>query len=156
MEGDHTMSRELLQQIEARFRSGNSVPVERAHITADEWAVICANLQAAKPEQAQTAVGLPEAEINTANHAGIRIIGYTADQMESYATAKTAEAVKELVEVLVDEGLRRKLTSLPLKAEFAKKRGISLDDVNDWMVDVYKRLDVLIAKYAPKKERDNG
>jgi hypothetical protein len=138
MEGDHTMSRELLQQIEARFRSGNSVPVERAHITADEWAVICANLQAAKPEQAQTAVGLPEAEINTANHAGIRIIGYTADQ------------------ILVDEGLRRKLTSLPLKAEFAKKRGISLDDVNDWMVDVYKRLDVLIAKYAPKKERDNG
>lgn len=32
------MSRELLKQIEARFRSGNSVPVERAHITADEWA----------------------------------------------------------------------------------------------------------------------
>jgi hypothetical protein len=26
-----------IERIEARFRSGNSVPVERAYVTADEW-----------------------------------------------------------------------------------------------------------------------
>lgn len=29
-----------IERIEARFRSGNSVPVERAHIAANEWAAL--------------------------------------------------------------------------------------------------------------------
>jgi hypothetical protein len=35
-----------IERIEARFRSGNSVPVERAYITADEWAVLKAPAEA--------------------------------------------------------------------------------------------------------------
>ena len=31
---------DLIERIEARFVSGNSVPVERAHITASEWKII--------------------------------------------------------------------------------------------------------------------
>ena len=50
---------ELIERIDLRFRSGNSIPVERAHITADEWsalkrmadaaAVGLAMLEAARP-----------------------------------------------------------------------------------------------------------
>jgi hypothetical protein len=29
-----------LEEINERFKSGNSVPVERAHLKADEWALI--------------------------------------------------------------------------------------------------------------------
>ena len=38
----------MRDRIDARFRSGNSVPVERAHITADEWTVLRAALEAAE------------------------------------------------------------------------------------------------------------
>jgi hypothetical protein len=41
-----TNSDQLIEQINARFQSGNSVSVERAHITADEWSGIRAALSA--------------------------------------------------------------------------------------------------------------
>lgn len=43
---------ELIADLRVRFRSGNSVPVERAHITADEFRRICegfANWSTIKP-----------------------------------------------------------------------------------------------------------
>lgn len=37
----------LLETISNRFRSGNDVPVDRAHITADEWVKLLDVLEAA-------------------------------------------------------------------------------------------------------------
>lgn len=34
------MNTDLIEQIDLRFQSGNSVPVQRAFITADEWEAI--------------------------------------------------------------------------------------------------------------------
>lgn len=36
----------LIKTIDARFQSGNSVPVERVHITAEEWVELKASMQA--------------------------------------------------------------------------------------------------------------
>lgn len=59
------------------------------------------NLQAANPEQAQTAVGLPKLQPHDHpephTHKWSRV---ELEAIESYATAKTAEAVRELVESL--------------------------------------------------------
>lgn len=41
-------------------------------------------------------VALPEYGIDTASHAGFRVKGYTAAQLESYAAARVAEATAEL------------------------------------------------------------
>lgn len=42
----------LIEQIDLRFRSGNSIPIERAHVTAEEWTEIRAFIFLA--EEAQT------------------------------------------------------------------------------------------------------
>jgi hypothetical protein len=49
--------------------------------------------------------------------------------------------VAELEAILRDEATRIRLTSLPLKLEFAKARGFnSLEAVHEWMSDVSKRM----------------
>lgn len=156
---------------------------------------VCANLQAAKPEQAQTAAGLPELDFDAlarirdeaigellkklfnaaVKYAGTSGAGYspasadayhaaeeiktqitstvtayspTQAEIESYATTKTAEAVRELVEVL-------------------KQCRIALepyDDIKprDWKTDrerlryAHQSVCDALDKYAPKKEQDNG
>lgn len=47
--------RALIEVIRQRFTSGNSIPIERAHITAKEWSVLEAALSSAPPS-ATTAV----------------------------------------------------------------------------------------------------
>lgn len=46
----------LIEKIDARFRSGNSVPVERANITASEWAAL-KELVESELDRARTCVG---------------------------------------------------------------------------------------------------
>lgn len=47
--------RALIEVIRQRFTSGNSVPIERAHITAKEWSVLEAALAAQQQEVQQSA-----------------------------------------------------------------------------------------------------
>lgn len=47
-------------------------------------------------------VKMPEPGIDTANHAHIRVIGYTADQMREYADAKCAELRRRVAELEAD------------------------------------------------------
>lgn len=47
--------RALIEVIRQRFTSGNSIPIERAHITAKEWSVLEAAISSAPPS-ATTAV----------------------------------------------------------------------------------------------------
>lgn len=44
---------ELRAAIALRFRSGNSVPIERAHVTADEWAALLAERDALAADAAR-------------------------------------------------------------------------------------------------------
>lgn len=145
------MSRELLP---CPHCGGEAVESHGRKANGDDWPYIecleCAScsepdvwnrrahLQAAKPEQAQTAVVLPEPAfrqvgVEQGTNRRVQIANYTADQMESYATAKTAEAValyQEQVRELVD-GLRvARIHAGPSVAIAA-----------------------LLTKYAPKKEQ---
>lgn len=36
----------LIEKIDQRFRSGNLIPIERAHVTADEWQMLRSALMA--------------------------------------------------------------------------------------------------------------
>lgn len=49
------MVSDLISTISARFKSGNSVPVERSHITVDEWAQIRQAIADHEAEQDQQA-----------------------------------------------------------------------------------------------------
>lgn len=137
------MSREIHDVINEALRLTGDIDL---HANLAEFA----NLQAAKPEQAQTAVGVPEPtwwrlygnvyEVQQHNITTDEPIPdqeplFIADQMESYATAKTAEAVRELVDMLQE----------CLDCEFAVSEKTVIADAR-----------TLIAKYAPKKEQDNG
>lgn len=44
-------TRKLIAEISLRFKSGNSVPVERAHIRADEWAALTAAMSSVQGVQ---------------------------------------------------------------------------------------------------------
>jgi hypothetical protein len=47
-------------------------------------------------------VPMPELGINTASHAGIRIRGYTADQLRAYADARCSKETTALLGLLAD------------------------------------------------------
>lgn len=57
---------------------------------------------------------------------------------------RLTQRVEELETAIRDELIRRTLTSLPLKIEFGKKNGMSLDEVDDWMIRVSRRLKELV------------
>jgi len=73
-------------------------------------------------EQKGIEVQLPEFGINTSNHAGIRIRGYTAEQMEDYARAALAATSKQQVDPA---------WSLHDRVEFAlRDAGFDLDEAS--------------------------
>lgn len=79
----------LLDKIDARFRSGNSVPVERTNITASEWAELRATLEAAEADR--SSVPAPRyIEERT---------DYICDQLSRYAGKVASD---ELADVLYD------------------------------------------------------
>lgn len=148
----HQAAMDMLNEIHTRMGVPLVYQLKLERLSVDkiaerhlQAAYALANLQASKPEQAQMAVGLPEPDGYVAMFpTGSKIVPpqearahvrsypfYTADQMESYATAKTAEAVGELVGVL--------------------KHCLKHDEFFD--IGLVERT---IAKYAPSQEGKNG
>lgn len=103
-------------------------------------------IQAAKPEQAQTAVGLPEPwHMLDLQDGNPDIPLFHETQMDEYATAKTAEAVRELVEALEDA--RNYIDAVVCNSSGKKQ--------NNYM-GCLNRIDSALTKYASKKEQSNG
>ena len=100
-----------------------------------ELELTLANLQAAKPEQAQTAVGLPEPTPQQVADALNAFFALDADYgtkmaaaLRTYATAKTAEAValyqeqvRELVEEIEKLPAAYRVFFQPILAKYADK-----------------------------------
>ena len=66
-------------------------------VTADaNWIVLGPLYLAAAPQPPEAApVELPEPGINTANHAGIRVIGYTEQQVRDLLAAQAKQGAKQ-------------------------------------------------------------
>lgn len=58
----------------------------------------------------------------------------------------THDAVDELIEAAKDEARRSSITSLPLKIELARELGISLDEVDAWMLHAHRRFIAALAR----------
>ncbi len=48
-----------------------------------------------------------------------------------------------------EELLRSSLTSLPRKLEFGKQRGLTLDQVHQWMLDTRKNFEAAVTAAVP-------
>lgn len=48
-----------------------------------------------------------------------------------------------------EELIRSSLTSLPRKLDFGKQRGLTLDQVHQWMLDTRKNFEVAVAAAVP-------
>lgn len=48
-----------------------------------------------------------------------------------------------------EELLRSSLTSLPRKLDFGKQRGLTLDQVHQWMLDTRKNFEAAVAAAVP-------
>lgn len=44
---------QILEDMKLRFTSGNEIPVERAHIRADEWPIVLKYINAALAEESK-------------------------------------------------------------------------------------------------------
>ena len=116
---------------------------KRCSKCAIELAEIVTHLQATKPEQAQTAVGLPEPDLRLGggNYSPLEScteeLYYLGETMESYATAKTAEAVRELVDGM--RYMRQEFAGLP--------HSLGYDFTH------LPKIDAILAKHEPKKDQ---
>lgn len=54
MNGSKTKSiQQIVEDMKSRFTSGNDIPVERAHIRADEWPVVLQYINKALAEESR-------------------------------------------------------------------------------------------------------
>lgn len=107
-------TQDSIETLEARFRSGNSVPVERAHITADEWTELkqrIPGVEALREENERLKDTKTEAEIlglrfNEPDNFG-RIIGFNDRAEKAEKRIVTLEAqlaqVKERESMLCNQ-----------------------------------------------------
>lgn len=129
---EETHDHELVSAIDALEARLKREPAERGE--GELWAV------------SQHICDLPEVDK--------AIRGFVEDQTGDNATMIVREVMRVLAARMLPEGFlhicheeleRGKLTSLPRKYEFAKQRGMTLDQVHDWMIQTRHAFEAAIA-----------
>lgn len=102
----------VLDNIAARFVSGNSVPVERAYITAEEFSELRKMLQQLRTLQSPQAVPSPEEVERVAEEVGIQFYpdgiagNCDAAQLQAFAQAFASPGVPEGYVMVPDKGYK--------------------------------------------------